>query len=302
MMLYDHIKFINEGTGEEQSYQLAVSQYGEGPPSSTTPGKPGVLYLNTANGNLYKCTAADPANNSYIWVAMVGAGGLFAAGTKGEGAEEISVMTLRISKPNAGYVLSIGDKLITEDNYLYEITALPEDAFAGYTAKLIRNLSNSSSPNVNGGFVVTFSLVDGEYVADKTFNETKEAFNSGQTITARYDHYFYDLYSDGGGEGFGFIDRDRTGTSYKMMWLWEGDSVTEQNGDVRINHPIQSVNGKTGEVKLTASDVGALPDTTIIPTVPTKVSSFTNDSGYQTAEQVTNAINTALGVIENGTY
>lgn len=32
----------------------------------------------------------------------------------------------------------------------------------------------------------------------------------------------------------------------------------------------------------TASEIGALPDTTVIPTVPTKVSAFTNDAGYLT--------------------
>lgn len=49
--------------------------------------------------------------------------------------------------------------------------------------------------------------------------------------------------------------------------------------------PVQSVNGKTGVVSLTASDVGALPDTTVIPTVPINVSAFTNDAGYLTEHQ-----------------
>lgn len=35
----------------------------------------------------------------------------------------------------------------------------------------------------------------------------------------------------------------------------------------------------------TASEVGALPDTTVIPTVPTNVSAFTNDAGYLTEHQ-----------------
>ena len=34
-----------------------------------------------------------------------------------------------------------------------------------------------------------------------------------------------------------------------------------------IDHPVDSVNGKTGAVTLTASDVGALPDTTVIPSI-----------------------------------
>lgn len=43
--------------------------------------------------------------------------------------------------------------------------------------------------------------------------------------------------------------------------------------------PVKSVNGKTGAVKLSASDVGALPSTTPIPS---KTSDIENDSGYIT--------------------
>ena len=43
------------------------------------------------------------------------------------------------------------------------------------------------------------------------------------------------------------------------------------------NSPVTSVNTQTGAVVLTASDVGALPDST---TIPTKVSDLTNDSGF----------------------
>lgn len=51
--------------------------------------------------------------------------------------------------------------------------------------------------------------------------------------------------------------------------------------------PVSSVNSKTGAVTLTASDVGALPSST---SIPTKVSDLTNDSGFQTAAQVQSAI------------
>ena len=65
---------------------------------------------------------------------------------------------------------------------------------------------------------------------------------------------------------------------------------------------VGSVNGKTGDVVLNAADVGALPNTTIIPS---KTSQLTNDSGYitessapvksvdgETGDVVTNAIKT----------
>lgn len=46
---------------------------------------------------------------------------------------------------------------------------------------------------------------------------------------------------------------------------------------------VSSVNGKTGEVVLSAGDVGALPNTT---SIPTKTSNITNDSGYITAADI----------------
>lgn len=65
---------------------------------------------------------------------------------------------------------------------------------------------------------------------------------------------------------------------------------------------VDSVNGKTGDVVLNAADVGALPNTTIIPS---KTSQLTNDSGYitvsgapvksvdgETGAVVTNAVKT----------
>ena len=54
---------------------------------------------------------------------------------------------------------------------------------------------------------------------------------------------------------------------------------------------VSSVNGQTGAVVLDAADVGALPDTT---TIPTKVSQLTNDSGYITGIS-SGDVTTALG-------
>ena len=49
------------------------------------------------------------------------------------------------------------------------------------------------------------------------------------------------------------------------------------------NYPVTKVNGKTGEVTLTADDVDALPLNT---TIPKKTSELTNDSGFITLAQV----------------
>lgn len=61
-------------------------------------------------------------------------------------------------------------------------------------------------------------------------------------------------------------------------------SVSEQieSAISDIDFPVDSINGKTGTVVLTASDVGALPADTEVPEIPTNISSFTNDVGYIT--------------------
>lgn len=69
-----------------------------------------------------------------------------------------------------------------------------------------------------------------------------------------------------------------TGKSYKFnadtdKWVEQTHSGGSGGGSVT------SVNGSTGDVTLTAVDVGALPNTTLIPA---KTSELTNDSGYIT--------------------
>lgn len=72
----------------------------------------------------------------------------------------------------------------------------------------------------------------------------------------------------------------------------------QQQVDTKITAaqaPVQSVNTKTGAVVLTAADVGALPDTT---SIPTKTSEIENDSGFITAAQApVQSVDGATGVI-----
>lgn len=57
-------------------------------------------------------------------------------------------------------------------------------------------------------------------------------------------------------------------------------SVNGQTGDVIVGGAVDSVNGQTGAVVLDANDVGALPNTTQIPS---KTSDLMNDSGFVNA-------------------
>lgn len=62
--------------------------------------------------------------------------------------------------------------------------------------------------------------------------------------------------------------------------------------------PVTSVNNKTGAVSLTASDVGALPSTTVIPS---KTSDLTNDSGFIKSAPVT-SVNGQTGAVTVPSY
>ena len=95
-------------------------------------------------------------------------------------------------------------------------------------------------------------------------------------------------------------------TSTELGYL---DGVTS-NVQTQLNKklekaPVTSVNSKTGAVQLNASDVGALPDTTVIPS---KTSQLDNDSGFITDIPIASAtqlggvkIGAGLSVTENGT-
>ena len=68
--------------------------------------------------------------------------------------------------------------------------------------------------------------------------------------------------------------------------------LTNDSGYI-TSAPVQSVNGQTGAVSLDATDVGALPGTTVIPS---KTSQLTNDSGFLTSAPVT-SVNNKTGAV-----
>ena len=68
------------------------------------------------------------------------------------------------------------------------------------------------------------------------------------------------------------------GTVTATAFSGDGSALTN------IPYPVTSVNSKTGAVTLTASDVGALPSSTVIPTVPDNLVTYAADT---TVEAVT---------------
>lgn len=94
-------------------------------------------------------------------------------------------------------------------------------------------------------------------------------------------------------------------TSTELSYLDGVTSNVQTQLDKKLEKaPVTSVNNKTGAVQLNASDVGALPNTTVIPS---KTSQLDNDSGFITDIPIASAtqlggvkIGAGLSVTENG--
>lgn len=74
----------------------------------------------------------------------------------------------------------------------------------------------------------------------------------------------------------------------------EADTITGVKGNKETTY-------RTGNINLTPADIGALPDTTEIPVVPTNISAFENDAGYLTQHSIPSVGNGTLTIQKNGT-
>lgn len=80
------------------------------------------------------------------------------------------------------------------------------------------------------------------------------------------------------------IHSEDVATSTKAGIVKIGSGITvAADGTISVNatSPVQSVNGKTGEIVLTAQDVGALPSDTVIPSVPDNIVKYTAISNVE---------------------
>ena len=136
-----------------------------------------------------------------------------------------------------------------------------------------------ATADVSSGNVVRVFVPKGNMSA--AFIIKAEASGGGGTTTTAYG----DLTGKPRINGVTLVDNK---TSKELNLYGTGNappypvtSVNGQTGDVTIEvgGNVDSVNGKTGVVVLSAADVGALPNTTVIPD---KTSQLDNDSGYIT--------------------
>lgn len=194
---------------------------------------------------------------------------------------------------------------------------------SGSECKRIMNTANVASNHfatvlsVNDDKTCNVMLAGGEIPYTNLVNKTGETIEPGDNVLVE---------ALKGNIGNGYIKlkqgiSDVSGAPDSIAWSKVYDTPSTLNGygiqDAKIengtitlgansitpisveNVPVKSVNSKTGNVVLSASDVKALPDDTVIPT---KTSQLTNDSGYvidanyvHTDNNFTNVLKTQIG-------
>lgn len=154
-----------------------------------------------------------------------------------------------------------GEEAIAIANQYTEESLAGAGAVAGVPCQI------QSITDITGGHRVTFLWID----------------NNGDSHTSSMDVLNGVNGQDGrdGADGKGI--KAVTINEEDHLIITYSDDTTSDAGKIEIQSAVDSVNGKTGAVTLDASDVGALPDDTAIPT---KTSNLTNDSGF-----ITKAVN-----------
>ena len=98
----------------------------------------------------------------------------------------------------------------------------------------------------------------------------------------------------------------------KNLGLYNDDLSTPRKKDVDAcygpnnapPYPVTSVNGQTGDVNLTASDVGAVPTSRTVngKALSANITLSASDVGAATMTEVNSAIQTAIGNAIGGSY
>lgn len=205
-----------------------------------------------------------------------------------------------------GIFYKVGDLMLPRDELLESIDILVQHAVKEttqiYTATVIGvNNNNTCSIRVNGkshtgiAYYGEAPTINRQYRVFTPNGSMNQAFiitggGSGDGSTGTTD---YNALSNKPSINNNTLSGNQTSSQLGLYGTnnpppYPVTSVNGQTGDVTIatGGNVDSVNGKTGDVVLDASDVGALPSTTVIPS---KTSQLTNDSGYVNQTQAKNA-------------
>lgn len=247
-MLYKRL--IINGT----EYLLAVSQAGSGAPTAATSGSVGVLYMDTDTGDLYKCTGGEAG--AWKWEQL---------------SEGGSGYTLPVGGDQLGGVKNGGNVVINPDGTM---TAPVSDS-----SQNVDLTGYAKEQWVQEGF-----QPKGDYLTAVPAGYATEEFVKNKIAEAELGGEEVDLS--------GYAQKSELPTKVSELendagYLTEHQDLSDYAKKTELPVvPVQSINGKTGTVKLSASDVGARPNTWMPTAQDVGALPSTYTPPNQTAEQV----------------
>ena len=169
-----------------------------------------------------------------------------------------------------------------------------EEYVIGAIADATYTLPTATSDTLGGikvgsGLKINSDILAIDVVNNLVSTSTTQALSAaqGKALSDAINSITTDLGNLGGGDmlkatydknGDGIVDNSAQLEGHSASYFVTAEEFSELVGDTsvydqicteigKIDYPVDSVNGKTGAVVLTASDVGALPNTTKIPSI-----------------------------------
>lgn len=218
-----------------------------------------------------------------------------------------NIIFLKQDNPYAIYFIPLHTFAQSETNNLTLVFAITEassielvnKAYIGKFNMLFDTTYNSITTETTSFELVLTEEGKGLSTNDYT-NEDKQAVQDN--TTARHTHsnkMLLDTYDQTNANISDAVTKKHTHNNKSILDSITASYTTEEQtklGGIEAGaqvNTVASVNSKTGAVTLTASDVGALPADT---TIPTKTSDLQNDSGFITAAPV-DSVNGKTGAV-----
>lgn len=231
-------------------------------------------------------------------------------GEKGDTGDDGFSPIATVSKVGTEATITITDKNGTTTAKVYDGVGSISDVKVNGTSVVSGGVANVSVPTnnnqlINGAGYITSSALTPYVLSSSLATIATSGLYSDLSGTPTIPTATSDLTNDSGFitssalTGYATENYVDTGLSSKQATLVSGTNIKTINnesilgsGNITIGGAVDSVNGQTGVVVLTASDVGALPSSTVIPTVYNSTISFTQggvSKGSFTLNQSTGA-------------
>lgn len=191
--------------------------------------------------------------------------------------DEVSSNFLQFIVNDSGSYIRSGTQGLSFNGYLINTVDNPlslDDVAFGLKAIALKYDNDTIKVNQNGQLYADVQGGGGSYTAGTGIDITNDTISVDNTVAMKTDIPTVNN---------GTVIINQGGTQKGTFTLNQSGNVTIDLDAGSTGGAVDSVNGQTGVVVLDASDVGALPDTTVIPT---KTSDLTNDSNFATVSQI----------------